>query len=169
MYVVTRYRDAGQNPRTQAERIIRRAGIDVWPKEFQNLRSSRETELAETFPIHVVVKWIGNSEAVARKHYLQVTDEHFAKAIGTVTASPETVVSVATGTTTTAGIATPDGTTEKAKQKAKQYGANLKELDGTTPIGCAPLSPLNPDDSSQVLYSPILIVPLRGFEPRLSD
>ena len=24
--------------------------------------------------------WIGNSEAVARKHYLQVTDEHFEQA-----------------------------------------------------------------------------------------
>ena len=25
----------------------------------------------------MVCEWIGNSEAVARKHYLQVTDEHF--------------------------------------------------------------------------------------------
>ena len=26
--------------------------------------------------------WIGNSRPVAAKHYLQVTDEHFARAIG---------------------------------------------------------------------------------------
>jgi elongation factor P--beta-lysine ligase len=36
--------------------------------------------LAESFPIHVVCQWIGNSEAVAKRHYLQVTDEHFAQA-----------------------------------------------------------------------------------------
>jgi hypothetical protein len=36
--------------------------------------------LAETFPIHVVCQWIGNSQAVAKKHYLQTTDEHYLKA-----------------------------------------------------------------------------------------
>ena len=40
----------------------------------------RETELAEQFPIHVVCNWICNSQAVATKHYLQVTDQHFAVA-----------------------------------------------------------------------------------------
>ena len=40
----------------------------------------RETELAETFPAHVVSAWIGNSIKVAARHYLQVTEEHFSKA-----------------------------------------------------------------------------------------
>lgn len=71
---------APDNVRTQMARIVRRAGVVPWPRIFQNLRSTRETELAETFPVHVVTAWIGNTEAVARKHYLQVTDEHFAKA-----------------------------------------------------------------------------------------
>jgi hypothetical protein len=31
---------------------------------------SRETELANEFPIHVVGEWIGHSVDVARKHYL---------------------------------------------------------------------------------------------------
>lgn len=79
-YVVARYRDSGVNLRTQLERIVRRAGLEPWPKPFQNLRSTRETELAERFPIHVVCKWIGNSPAVAAQHYLQVTDEHFDRA-----------------------------------------------------------------------------------------
>lgn len=78
--VVTRYADSNQNLRTQLERIIARAGLSAWPKLFQNLRSTRETELCEEFPDHVVTKWLGNSVAVARKHYLQVTDEHFASA-----------------------------------------------------------------------------------------
>ena len=29
---------------------------------------------------HVVCAWIGNSKVVARKHYLQVTEEHFERA-----------------------------------------------------------------------------------------
>lgn len=79
-HVITRYRDASQNLRTQFERIIQRAGLTAWPKLFQNLRSTRETELAERWPEHVVCAWIGNSTAIARKHYLQVTEEHFERA-----------------------------------------------------------------------------------------
>ena len=79
-YVVTRYRDCNANLRTQLLRIIDKAGLTPWPKLFQNLRSTRETELAETFPLHVVVSWLGNSQLIAAKHYLQVTDEHFAEA-----------------------------------------------------------------------------------------
>ena len=79
-YVITRYRDTNVNLRTQLLRIMQRAGVKPWPKLFQNLRSSRETELAQQFPIHVVCAWIGNSQSVAAKHYLQVTDEHFEQA-----------------------------------------------------------------------------------------
>ncbi len=65
---------------THLARIIRHAGLKPWPKLFQNLRATRETELAETFPIQVVCEWIGNSQAVAKRHYLQTTLEHFARA-----------------------------------------------------------------------------------------
>jgi integrase len=81
-FVITRYRDANCNLRTSMEKIIRKAGLTPWPKLFQNLRSTRETELAQEFPIHVVCKWIGNTETIARKHYLQVTDADYEKAIG---------------------------------------------------------------------------------------
>jgi integrase len=79
-YVITRYRQANSNLRTQLKRIIHKAGLKPWPRLFQNLRSTRETELTTDFPLHVVVSWLGNSQLVARKHYLQVTDEHFARA-----------------------------------------------------------------------------------------
>ena len=79
-FVITRYRERNANLRTQLERIIRKAGLKPWPKLFQNLRSTRETELAETYPIHVVCAWIGNTVAVAAKHYLQVTDTDFERA-----------------------------------------------------------------------------------------
>ncbi len=79
-HVITRYREPGCNLRTQLHRIIRKAGLEPWPKLFQNLRSTRETELAETYPMHVVCAWIGNSLRVAAKHYLQVTEAHFQQA-----------------------------------------------------------------------------------------
>ena len=43
------------NLRTTFEKLVKRAGLEPWPRLFHNLRSSRETELLETFPVHVVV------------------------------------------------------------------------------------------------------------------
>ena len=83
-WVLTRYRNTNVNLRTQLLRIIRRAGLTPWPKLFQNLRSTRQTELEESYPSHVVCAWLGNSESVARKHYLQVTDDHYQRAGGDV-------------------------------------------------------------------------------------
>jgi len=79
-HVIQRYRRADCNLRTQLLRIIARAGLSAWPRLFHNLRASRETELVREHPIHVVCAWIGNSERVARRHYLQVTDADFEKA-----------------------------------------------------------------------------------------
>ena len=79
-WVIQKCRDPRVNLRTHMLRIIRRAGLVPWPKLFQNLRATRETELAESWPEHVVCAWIGNSRLVARKHYLQVTEDHFKRA-----------------------------------------------------------------------------------------
>lgn len=80
-WVVGRYRQRNANLRTQLQRILRRAGVEPWPRLFHNLRASCQTELAERFPAHVVSAWIGNSEAIAAAHYLQVTDDHFRRAV----------------------------------------------------------------------------------------
>ena len=80
-WVIGHYRQRNVNMRTQLERIITRAGLTAWPRLFHNLRSTRQTELGETFPAHVVCGWIGNTERVAQNHYLQTTDEHFKKAV----------------------------------------------------------------------------------------
>jgi len=80
-FVIRRYRRRNSNPRTPLMKIIRRAGLKPWPKLFQNLRSTRETELADEFPIQVVCDWIGNTEAIASKHSLRVTEDHCAKAV----------------------------------------------------------------------------------------
>ena len=79
--VITIYPASTANLRTQFTRIIERAGLTPWPKPWHNLRASRETELADHFPQHVVCAWIGNSKAVAQEHYLQLTDDHFRRAV----------------------------------------------------------------------------------------
>lgn len=80
VHVITRYRDPNANLRTRLSRTILRAGLTPWPRLWHNLRASRQTELCETFPAHVVSSWLGNSVAVAQAHYLQITDAHFERA-----------------------------------------------------------------------------------------
>lgn len=70
--------------RTTFLKIIARAAAKPWPRLFHNLRASRETELAELFPLRVVYEWIGDSKAVAYKHYLMTTEDHFKAAIDPV-------------------------------------------------------------------------------------
>src|SRR5262249_42115382 len=74
------FRAGGPSPNlgTRMQKIIRRAGVSVWPKLFQNLRATRQTELvARGEQEHAVCQWLGNSQAVAREHYLRVTDADF--------------------------------------------------------------------------------------------
>ncbi len=92
VYVIQRYRSAEQNLRTQFEKIIRRAGLDPWPRLFQNLRASCETELCQHFPIHVVTNWIGNSTPIALRHYLTVRDEDYEQAARQWAQSPSVSV-----------------------------------------------------------------------------
>lgn len=76
VFCITRYRDKSVNLRTQLSKIIRRAGLEPWPKLFQNLRSTRETELFKMTNgnVKAVCSWIGNSPKVALEHYAQVTE-----------------------------------------------------------------------------------------------
>ena len=60
VHIITGYRSDNVNMRMQLARIIRQAGVKVWPKLFHNLRASRETELAATYPIHVVCQCSGD-------------------------------------------------------------------------------------------------------------
>jgi integrase len=80
-WVISRIRNPKTNLRTQMQRILERAGISPWPKLFQNLRSSRESELMKLHGVEVACEWIGNTPAVATKHYLQITDEDYLQAL----------------------------------------------------------------------------------------
>ncbi len=80
--MIARYSGPGVNLRTHLQRILRKAGVDPWPRLWHNLRASRATELCEQFPEHVCNSWFGHTEKVAEAHYRQVLDRHFAKAAG---------------------------------------------------------------------------------------
>ncbi len=79
-FVITRYRDGDTNLRTHFQRIIKKAGLKPWGRLFHNLRGSRQTELTEKYPAHVVSNWLGNTPRVAHQHYLQVRDSDFESA-----------------------------------------------------------------------------------------
>lgn len=69
------------NLRTQFGRLVKRAGLQPWPRLWHALRASRETELAKDYPIHVLAAWLGHTPRIAMKHYLQVRDTDFARAV----------------------------------------------------------------------------------------
>ncbi|NOY41263.1 MAG: site-specific integrase [Planctomycetes bacterium] len=154
LYVINRYRGRNQNLRTQFQRILRRAGIPAWERLFHNMRASRETELTEDYPLHVVCSWIGNTAAIAAKHYLQVTDAHFAKAACT----PSNQGGAESGAlyaekgaqnaaqSTLASSCTEDKNTKKAwgNQAKVQLGAiarTSEQVSTVPPRGVEPLSP----------------------------
>jgi hypothetical protein len=62
------------NLRSVFEKLVRRAGLVKWPRLFQNLRSSLETDLMRDHPIHVVTAWVGNTPKIALGHYLQTLE-----------------------------------------------------------------------------------------------
>lgn len=82
---------------TMFGKIIKRAGLVAWPRAWHNLRSSRQTELTETFPSHFVTAWLGNSERIAEEHYLQVLDSHFDRATQSAAQNPAQLVSESLG------------------------------------------------------------------------
>lgn len=86
--IVERRKTTDANLRRRMMHIVRKAGFKTWPKIFHNLRASRQTELEDRFPTHVVCEWLGNSPEVARDHYLQTLDSHFERAVNSCVQKP---------------------------------------------------------------------------------
>jgi integrase len=120
-HVITRYRSSNTNLRTQLLRHLKRAGVDAWPKLFHNLRSTRQTELEETFPAGQVCKWMGNSPKIADRHYRQTQDHLFIAA----------------------------ATRPEAAQKAAQQGAESSGMAYTCDREKSENPPVLPRDSEQ--------------------
>jgi integrase len=66
-------------------RILKIAGVSVYPKPFQNLRATRATELvSQGLPAHLESDWFGHTEKVANTNYLFTQDADFANWSGLV-------------------------------------------------------------------------------------
>lgn len=89
-YIFPRTITGAINLRKGLQSIIKKAGLSPWPKLFQNLRASRETELCQDFPLHVAAGWIGNTPKVAIGHYLQTIDSDWEKAVTRSTNTSQT-------------------------------------------------------------------------------
>ncbi len=120
-FCINRYRCANSNLRTQFERIIRRAGLQAWPRIFQNLRATRESELAAIYPLHVVTAWIGNTARIAERHYLQVPPEFFQQA-SEISADSESAAQNPAQYTAVQGSKGQKGTRDKDPENALLQG-----------------------------------------------
>lgn len=72
----------GQAVRNQLIKACRRAHIAPWPRLWKNMRSTRETELIESYPLPTVASWLGHSPLVALQHYTQVMADSAVRAAG---------------------------------------------------------------------------------------
>ncbi len=102
-------------------RAVERAKVPKWPKLLVNLRASRETELMQQHPAHLVHAWLGHSREVAEDHYLMVTEADFDRATRKVTPkvtpstlatahqawSPETTTAVSPGIPEDTAVSVP--------------------------------------------------------------
>lgn len=79
--VIATKRGSESYMRTMLAKIMRRAGVTPWPRLFHNMRATRQTELLALFPIKDVCDWLGNSQAVAMKHYAMGMTSSFEAAI----------------------------------------------------------------------------------------
>ncbi len=80
IYVLPKLRTFAGISKLLADRI-KAAGLTLWLKPWQNMRSTRATELADLFPSHMAAAWLGHSVAIRDRHYRQVTDHHFEEAV----------------------------------------------------------------------------------------
>ena len=148
IYAVSQNQESTQNLRALFFRILRRARVQPWEHLFHNLRGSRQTELADQFPLHVVTDWIGNSPDIADRHYLKTTDDHFKKSVAGETAHG----------------------TGKAAQNPAQQAAVRDQIDPQTQRASSSKDEalLAPGCGQITIGSQLKKVPPRGVEPRFS-
>jgi integrase len=141
-FVVARLRVPNANLRTQLERIIARAGVKPWPRLFHNLRASRQTELTEKFPAHVVCSWMGNTEAVAMGHYLKVRDSDFDRAASEPTSVKPAQKAARPGAESgSPELTVPDGSfREVHSRQVDALCVASSANDSMTPMGFEPMS-----------------------------
>ncbi|MGC3970995.1 MAG: site-specific integrase [Pirellulales bacterium] len=129
-YVLGRLR-GHSNFGTTMKKIIERAGVTTWPKTFQNLRSTRATELIDKYPIQNVAEWMGHAPEMLLKHYAQLRTAMF-EAQGRAAADQEKPgAAIALQSGTTGGG--QEGSGEKsAHEKTRGLRGFQRNRDGST-------------------------------------
>jgi len=111
VYVVPRVR-VTSNLGTHAKRLVKKAGVDVWPKLFVNMRGSCSDDLERRgIPEKAINAWIGNTARLRSKHYHAVRAEDWAAVTGG------------------AGIPAPSGAASGHQEPSTLHGAREKSLD----------------------------------------
>jgi integrase len=88
VYVVPRAR-GGSNLSTHAKRLVAKAGVEVWPKLFVNLRGSCSDDLERRGIAEKAINaWIGNTARMRHRHYHSVRPEDWAAVTGNPTPNP---------------------------------------------------------------------------------
>ena len=129
-FVINRYRSPDQNLRTTFTKIIKQAGCTPWPRLFQNLRASRETELMSVYPAKDVASWLGNSVPVAMRHYAMATDSAFQSAAGIAPVEKET-----------------RNQPERGNRKGNKTGHIVGNLESAGIPQCYPINAKNPGET----------------------
>ena len=100
--------------------MIEKAGLEVWPNLWKNLRASRATELRQTTQNHVVNAFLGHSEKVANEHYVTITDDDFDRH------TRNRSTNRSTGSTPTAPK-TPHGAASESEEEVDSPGKTTKK------------------------------------------
>ncbi|MDW8078584.1 MAG: hypothetical protein RMJ16_06825 [Thermoguttaceae bacterium] len=69
------------NPRTTLSKMIRRSGVQHWPRLWHNLPASCEIDLAEVFPLGTAAKGLGTTPSITLRHYVDSTDAAYCQAL----------------------------------------------------------------------------------------
>lgn len=67
-FVINQIGGTPPNVRDHFQRIIKRAGLEPWPRIWHNFRASRDSELSTVLEIHEVASIMGNTPKVSLLH-----------------------------------------------------------------------------------------------------
>ena len=76
-YVLNVMRTKSKNWRMPLEKMMKSAGMTLWPDPFNALRSSAATDIAKKYGTACEAEWLGHSPQIALKHYLRASDADF--------------------------------------------------------------------------------------------
>lgn len=123
-YVIQKRRTQSEaNLRGRMARLCIKAGVEKWPKIFQNQRSTRQTILEQFYPRGTVCEWMSNTGDVAEAHYIQEQKEF--RQTAALKATTETKIEPSTQGDS------PDTTDTKTEKVVQNPVQKIEELGRT--------------------------------------